>query len=158
MNGRSWGFDVSEGLEPGNRCEFPGSGKSCNKSNTTGADAPGCSAACSFLIRYLVCTWRRTRVGTRRAMPPRRSAGCLARTRDSCLRRTGYLGNRGRRPQRVTASHPKALHGSVEQARRIPVASGWNRKVAEYAEVFNVMAEHGERPPASVLGSGWARL
>jgi hypothetical protein len=40
---------VSEGgLEHGNRCDFPGSGKSCNKSNTTGADAPGYSAACSL--------------------------------------------------------------------------------------------------------------
>ena len=35
------------GLEHGNRCDFPGSGKSCNKSNTTGADAPEYSAACS---------------------------------------------------------------------------------------------------------------
>jgi DNA-binding transcriptional MocR family regulator len=34
----SMGFStVSEGgLERGNRCDFPGSGKSCNKSNTTG--------------------------------------------------------------------------------------------------------------------------
>jgi hypothetical protein len=70
-------------------------------------------------------------------MPRRRSAGCLARTRDSCLRRTGYLGtgsSRPRRLQRVTASHPKALHDSVEQAWHIPAASGWNRKVAEYAD------------------------
>ena len=40
---------VSEGgLEHGFRCDLPGSGKSCNKSNTTGADAPGHSAACSL--------------------------------------------------------------------------------------------------------------
>jgi len=40
---------VSEGgLEPPYRCDFPGSGKSCNKSNTTGTDAPGYSAACSL--------------------------------------------------------------------------------------------------------------
>ncbi len=38
---------VSEGgLEHGNRGDFPDSGKSCNKSNTTGPGAPGCSAAC----------------------------------------------------------------------------------------------------------------
>jgi len=40
---------VSEGgLEPPYRCDFPGSGKSCNKSNTTETDAPGYSAACSL--------------------------------------------------------------------------------------------------------------
>jgi len=39
---------VSEGgLEPPYRCDFPGSGKSCNKSNTTGADASRYSPACS---------------------------------------------------------------------------------------------------------------
>ena len=45
----TWGNTVSEGgLEHANRCDLPGSGKSCNKSNTTGADAPGHSAACSL--------------------------------------------------------------------------------------------------------------
>jgi hypothetical protein len=40
---------VSEGgLEHEFRCDFPGSGKSCNKSNTTEADAPGYSATCSL--------------------------------------------------------------------------------------------------------------
>jgi hypothetical protein len=29
------GINVSEGLEHGNRCDFPGSGKSCNKRNTS---------------------------------------------------------------------------------------------------------------------------
>jgi len=48
-NGRLWGFTVSEGgLEHGFRCDFPGSGKSCNKGNTTGANAPGYSAKCSL--------------------------------------------------------------------------------------------------------------
>jgi len=39
---------VSEGLEHGNRCDLPGSGKSCNKGNSTGADASGYSATCSI--------------------------------------------------------------------------------------------------------------
>ncbi len=36
------------GLEHGFRCDFPGSGKSCNKSNTSGPSVPGYSAACSL--------------------------------------------------------------------------------------------------------------
>jgi hypothetical protein len=34
------GFVSEGGLEPGNRCDLPGSGKSCNKSNTAGAGGP----------------------------------------------------------------------------------------------------------------------
>ena len=41
-------INVSEGLEHGNRCDLPGSGKSCNKGNRNGADAPGYPAACSL--------------------------------------------------------------------------------------------------------------
>jgi hypothetical protein len=51
VNGRSWGFNVSEGgLEPPYRCDFPGSGKSCNKSNTSGVNEPRYSATCSLFI------------------------------------------------------------------------------------------------------------
>src|SRR5689334_21548209 len=46
-NSRSWGFNVSEGLEHENGCDFPESGKSCNKSNTSGADASRYSPMCS---------------------------------------------------------------------------------------------------------------
>ena len=54
---------VSEGrLEHGNWCDLPGSGKSCNKSNTSGADAPGYSATCSLLFRHLACASLRRRV------------------------------------------------------------------------------------------------
>jgi hypothetical protein len=42
-------FWVSEGgLEHGNRCDLPGSGKSCNKGNTSRGHVPGYSAACSL--------------------------------------------------------------------------------------------------------------
>ena len=42
----SW---VSEGgLEHGNRCDLPGSGKSCSKGNTSRADESGYPAACSL--------------------------------------------------------------------------------------------------------------
>ena len=45
----TWGNVVSEGgLEPPFRCDFPGSGKSYDKGNMTGADASGYSAACSL--------------------------------------------------------------------------------------------------------------
>ncbi len=44
------GFPFEGGLEPPFRCDFPGSGKSCNKSNRSGADAPGYSAKCSLFI------------------------------------------------------------------------------------------------------------
>src|SRR5690348_9807305 len=45
---------VSEGgLEPGNRCDFPGSGKSCNKGNTFGASVRGYPAACSLFTHCL---------------------------------------------------------------------------------------------------------
>jgi hypothetical protein len=49
VNGRSWGFNVSErGLEHGNRCDFPGSGKSCDKDNTHRVNRPGYPSVCSL--------------------------------------------------------------------------------------------------------------
>src|SRR6266702_2353540 len=49
-NERLWGFNVSEGLEHGNAGNLPGSGKSCNKGNKSGADAPAYSATCSLFV------------------------------------------------------------------------------------------------------------
>ena len=51
MNGRSWGFNVSEGLEHANRCDLPGSGRSCNKGNTSRTGAAAYPAACSMCCR-----------------------------------------------------------------------------------------------------------
>jgi hypothetical protein len=46
---------VSEGgLEHGNRCDLPGSGKSCNKGNKSGAAHPGIPLSVRCLYRYLV--------------------------------------------------------------------------------------------------------
>jgi len=47
-NRRLWGITVSEGLEHGNRGDFPGPGKSCNQGNKSGAPAHGYSARCSL--------------------------------------------------------------------------------------------------------------
>src|SRR5437763_7039442 len=47
----SWGIDVSDGLEHGNRCDLPGSGKSCNKGNMVRAGAAAYPAACSMCCR-----------------------------------------------------------------------------------------------------------
>jgi len=45
-------FWVSEGgLEHGNRCDLPGSGKSCNKSNTSQVDSAVYPSACSMRFR-----------------------------------------------------------------------------------------------------------
>jgi hypothetical protein len=79
--------DVSEGgLEPPYRCDFPGSGKSCNKGNMTGADAPGYSAACSLSgpLPGLYVTVRQVHVVGRHPAP-----GCSPRVSGSRAVRAG---------------------------------------------------------------------
>ena len=47
----TWGYTVSEGdLNTQTRGNLPGSGKSCNKSNRSGVNAPGYSAVCSLFV------------------------------------------------------------------------------------------------------------
>jgi hypothetical protein len=47
-NGQIWGIHVSEDLNPETGEISPDRGNSCNKSNRTGVNAPGYSAACSL--------------------------------------------------------------------------------------------------------------
>ena len=51
--------------------------------------------------------------------------------------------------------HLKALEDSVEQACGLPYASGWERKAAAHAAIFNVLADaSGDPVVAPVLSSG----
>jgi DNA-binding FadR family transcriptional regulator len=57
--------------------------------------------------------------------------------------------------RRLTAINLKLLDDSVEQAVRIPGTSGWDRKAAAHAEIFNVLADvTGDPVVAPVLISG----
>ena len=42
---------------------------------------------------------------------------------------------------RMTAPYLKALHDSVEHARRMPSRFAWDRKVAAHAGIFNLLAD-----------------
>jgi hypothetical protein len=97
--------DVFEGgLGPGNRRDFPGSGKSCNNSNTTGADPPGYSPACSV---YGPLPGRHVTVRQARASAPLVAAPPVSGSRTARAGRAAFrdeLGDvRVRRPLSGTA-------------------------------------------------------
>jgi DNA-binding GntR family transcriptional regulator len=61
---------------------------------------------------------------------------CAAAARVACLR--------------MTPRYLKALHDSVEQARRMPSRFAWDRKVAAHAEIYNLPADVAADPVLAV--------
>jgi hypothetical protein len=92
---------VRGGLEHRRKGNFPGSGKSCNKSNTSEVDVPGCTAECSLFSSlpglYVAVRQVRASAAAPLAAAPTgtRQPGCAGRP--SCLRCRAWDAHAGHR-------------------------------------------------------------